>query len=133
MEMIRNLRKSLSILMTALFLITSLASIQAQAGMIGTHELIAEQQVQMDRQSLQALLEDDQVRERLQAMGVTAEQVEQRINSLTPAELAQFNAELEKAPAGAGVVGVIVLFLLVFIITDMMCATNIYSFVNCVR
>lgn len=133
MEMIRTLRKSLSILMTALFLITSLASIQAQAGMIGTHELIAEQQLQMDQQSLQALLEDDQVRERLQAMGVTAEQVEQRINSLTPAELAQFNAELEKAPAGAGVVGVIVLFLLVFIITDMMCATNIYSFVNCVR
>ncbi|SFM15370.1 hypothetical protein SAMN05216217_101350 [Halopseudomonas yangmingensis] len=133
MEMIRTLRKSLSILMTALFLITSLASIQAQAGMIGTHELIAEQQVQMDRQDLQAMLEDDQVRERLQAMGVTAEQVEQRINSLTPAELAQFNAELEKAPAGAGVVGVIVLFLLVFIVTDMLCATNIYSFVNCVR
>lgn len=133
MEMIRTLRKSLSILMTALFLITSLASIQAQAGMIGTHELIAEQQVQMDRQDLQALLEDDQVRERLQAMGVTAEQVEQRINSLTPAELAQFNAELEKAPAGAGVVGVIVLFLLVFIVTDMLCATNIYTFVNCVR
>ena len=133
MEMIRTLRKSLSILMTALFLITSLASIQAQAGMIGTHELIAEQQVQMDRQDLQAMLEDDQVRERLQAMGVTAEQVEQRINSLTPAELAQFNAELEKAPAGAGVGCVIVLFLLVFIVTDMLCATNIYSFVNCVR
>lgn len=133
MEMIRTLRKSLSILMTALFLITSLASIQAQAGMIGTHELIAEQQVQMDRQDLQAMLEDDQVRERLQAMGVTAEQVEQRINSLTPAELAQFNAELEKAPAGAGAVGVIVLFLLVFIVTDMLCATNIYTFVNCVR
>ena len=26
-----------------------------------------------------------------------------------------------------------VLFLLVFVITDMLCATNIYSFVNCVR
>jgi len=26
-----------------------------------------------------------------------------------------------------------VLFLLVFIITDMLCATNIFPFVNCIR
>lgn len=30
------------------------------------------------------------------------------------------------------VVGIIVLFLLVFIIADMLCATNVFPFVNCI-
>jgi hypothetical protein len=31
------------------------------------------------------------------------------------------------------VVGIIVLFLVIFIITDMLCATDIFSFVKCLR
>jgi hypothetical protein len=34
---------------------------------------------------------------------------------------------------GQDVVGIIVLFLLVFIVTDLLCATNIFSFINCIR
>jgi len=64
---------------------------------------------------------------------VERDQVENRINNLTSAELAQFNQQLSEAPAGAGVVGIIVLFLVIFIITDMLCATDIFSFVKCVN
>ncbi|MGS7337782.1 PA2779 family protein, partial [Enterobacter kobei] len=46
---------------------------------------------------------------------------------------AQFNQQLDQAPAGAGVVGIIVLFLVIFIITDMLCATNIFNFVKCIN
>ncbi|MBA1278422.1 MULTISPECIES: PA2779 family protein [Pseudomonadaceae] len=105
----------------------------AQATMIGTPEVIAEQQQQMDRQQLLTMLEDEDVQKKLVSMGVERDQVEQRINSLTPAELAQFNQQLDQAPAGAGVVGVIVLFLVIFIITDMLCATNIFNFINCIN
>ncbi len=105
----------------------------AQATMIGTPEVIAEQQQQVDRQQLLTMLEDEDVQKKLVSMGVERDQVEQRINSLTPAELAQFNQQLDQAPAGAGVVGVIVLFLVIFIITDMLCATNIFNFVNCIN
>ncbi|MBA1265571.1 PA2779 family protein [Stutzerimonas sp. NM35] len=107
----------------------------AQATMIGTPEVIAEQQQQVDRQQLLTMLEDADVQKKLESMGVDRNQVEQRINSLTPAELAQFNQQLDQAPAGAGpsVVGVIVLFLVVFIITDMLCATNIFNFINCIN
>ncbi|MAF88358.1 MAG: hypothetical protein CMK91_11390, partial [Pseudomonas sp.] len=73
------------------------------------------------------------VQKKLEAMGVERDQVEKRINGLTAAELAQFNQQLDQAPAGAGVVGVIVLFLVIFIITDMLCATNIFNFVNCIN
>ncbi|MGE6993921.1 PA2779 family protein [Pseudomonas sp. NPDC047961] len=105
----------------------------AQAAMIGSAEIITEQQQQVDRQQLLTMLENEDVQKKLVSMGVEQDQVEQRINSLTPAELAQFNQQLDQAPAGAGVVGIIVLFLVIFIVTDLLCATNIFNFVNCIN
>ena len=105
----------------------------AQAAMISSAEIIAEQQQKVDRQQLLTMLENEDVQKKLVSMGVEQDQVEQRINSLTPAELAQFNQQLDQAPAGAGVVGIIVLFLVIFIVTDLLCATNIFNFVNCIN
>jgi hypothetical protein len=105
----------------------------AQAAMIGTPEIIAEHQQQVDRQQLMTMLDDQDVQKKLVSMGVERDQVEKRINSLTPAELAQFNQQLDQAPAGAGAVGIIVLFLVIFIVTDMLCATNIFNFINCIN
>ena len=105
----------------------------ANAAMIGTGEVLAEQQQRVDRQQLLNMLDEQGVQEKLHSMGVDRSQVEARINSLTSAELAQFNQQLSEAPAGAGVVGIIVLFLVIFIITDLLCATNIFSFVKCIN
>jgi|TARA_R110000850_G_C9660431_1_gene435530 hypothetical protein len=105
----------------------------ASAGMVGTGELLTEQRTDLDRQSLLNMLEQDEVKEKLAEMGVSQEQVEQRIQNLTPEELSAFEQQLAEAPVGEGVVGIIVLFLLVFIITDMLCATNIFPFINCIR
>ncbi|SDH55747.1 hypothetical protein SAMN05216603_11098 [Pseudomonas benzenivorans] len=104
----------------------------ANAAMIGTVEVLAEQQQQVDRQQLLSMLDDQGVQDKLQAMGVDRSQVEARINSLTNTELAQFNQQLQDAPAG-GILGVIVLFLVIFIITDMLCATDIFSFIKCIN
>ncbi len=126
-------RRYLSILMAALFLLSSMTSVYAQASMIGTHEVIAAEQLNIDRDQLKSMLDDQNVQDKLASMGVSPDQVEQRINSLTADELAYFNAQLDEAPAGAGVLGVIVLFLVIFIITDMLCATNVFKFVNCIN
>ena len=124
------------------FLIASLAAVQlvlfahlpmANAAMIGTAQVLQEQQQQIDREQLRAMLEDQQVQQKLEELGVDRAQVEKRIDSLTPAELAQFNQQLAEEPAGAGVVGIIVLFLVIFIITDMLCATDIFSFIKCIN
>ncbi|EXF47465.1 hypothetical protein BAY1663_00137 [Pseudomonas sp. BAY1663] len=127
------LLKRVATVLAALHLLLVAQIPMAQATMIGTPEVIAEQQQQVDRQQLLTMLDDQDVQKKLESMGVEREQVEKRINSLTPAELAQFNQQLDQAPAGGGVVGVIVLFLVVFIITDMLCATNIFNFVNCIN
>src|SRR5690606_39993157 len=103
----------------------------AQAAMIGTPEVIAEHQQQVDRQQLLTMLEDADVQKKLESMGVERAQAEQRINRLTPAKLAQFNQQMDQAPAGEGVVGIIVLILVFFIITDMLGAANIFHFITC--
>lgn len=126
-------RRYVSMLMAALFMLTSMTSVYAQASMVGTHEVIAEEQLNVDRVQLKSMLDDQAVQDKLASMGVSPEQVEQRINSLTADELAYFNTQLDEAPAGAGVLGVIVLFLVIFIITDMLCATNVFKFVNCIN
>ncbi|HTN32224.1 MAG TPA: DUF6627 family protein [Pseudomonas sp.] len=117
----------------AVFHLLVMVQVPVAQAMVGTSEVIAEQQLQVDRQQLLEMLEDQGVKDKLATLGVAPDQVEQRINSLTAAELAQFNQQLEQAPAGGSVVGVIVLFLVIFIITDMLCATNIFSFIRCVR
>lgn len=108
----------------------------AQAAMIGTPQAMQEQTQQqhhpVDQAQLRAMLDDKQVQQKLESLGVPREQVEARIASLTPAELQQFNQRLEQEPAG-GWVGIIVLFLVIFIITDMLCATDIFSFIKCIR
>ncbi|AWT09976.1 PA2779 family protein [Stutzerimonas frequens] len=127
------LLKRIAAMLAALHLLLVAQIPLAQAAMIGTPEVVTEQQQQVDRQQLLTMLDDQEVQKKLESMGVERDQVEKRINSLTAAELAQFNQQLDQAPAGAGVVGVIVLFLVIFIITDMLCATNIFNFVNCIN
>nr|WP_029653211.1 PA2779 family protein [Marinobacter daepoensis] len=119
--------------MALLLAFTTTFSVSANAGMVSTGELIQQQQVELDRQQLLDMLENQGVKKKLQELGVSEAQVTERIHNLTPTELAEFEQQLAEAPAGEGVVGVIVLFLLVFIITDMLCATDLFSFVKCIR
>ncbi|KPQ27100.1 MAG: hypothetical protein HLUCCX14_16350 [Marinobacter excellens HL-55] len=133
MNSIRSHVRQLSLIMAVLLAFATTFSVSAHAGMVGTGELIQQQQVDLDRQQLLNMLETQEVKDKLSKLGVSEDQVAERIQNLTPAELADFEQQLAEAPTGEGVVGVIVLFLLVFIITDMLCATNVFSFVNCIR
>ncbi|QBM17788.1 hypothetical protein MARI_19090 [Marinobacter sp. JH2] len=133
MNGIRRYAKQFSLVMAILMAFATTFSVSANAGMVGTGELIQQQQVNLDRQQLLNMLEQQEVKEKLAELGVSEDQVAERIQNLTPAELADFEQQLAEAPTGEGVVGIIVLFLLVFIITDMLCATNLFSFINCIR
>ncbi|MFR0690187.1 PA2779 family protein [Enterobacterales bacterium AE_CKDN230030158-1A_HGKHYDSX7] len=104
----------------------------AQAAMVGTGEVLQAQQQQVDREQLLKMLDDQGVQKKLQSLGVERSKVEQRIKSLSNEELAQFNQQLDQAPAG-GIIGIILLFLLIFIITDLLCITHIFTFVRCQR
>ncbi|HDZ39577.1 MAG TPA: hypothetical protein ENH62_15100 [Marinobacter sp.] len=133
MQAIRSYTQSVSAIMTLMMILSSMWAIPASASIVGTGELLTEQRADIDRDALMGMLERDEVKSTLASMGVGEQEVRDRIQSLTPSELADFKQQLAQAPAGEGVVGIIVLFLLVFIITDMLCATDIFPFINCIR
>lgn len=100
-----------------------------QAAILSTPDMIATEQAQYDREELKSLLSRDDVQSQLEAYGVTAAEAEQRVASMTDSEVAKLNAEIQDAPAG-GIVGAIVLIFVVFIITDVIGATDIFPFVR---
>jgi hypothetical protein len=126
--------RRLAAVLAVLHLLFILPLPAANAAMLGTADILAEQQQQkpVDREQLRAMLDDQGVQKQLTALGVDPAQVTERINSLTPTELAQFNQQLNEAPAG-GFIGIIVLFLVIFIITDLLCATDLFTFVKCIN
>ncbi len=133
MQLMRGKLRLISCFMVIAMSLATVWSSTAMAGVVGTSDVLTEQRADVDRQALMSMLERDDVKQTLSSMGVDKAEVEARVQSLTPSELADFNDQLAEAPVGQDVVGIIVLFLLVFIITDMLCATNIFSFINCVN
>ena len=59
-----------------------------QAAMVSTPEMITSEQAHYDREELKSLLTRDDVRDKLQAYGVTLEQAEQRVAAMTSSEVA---------------------------------------------
>jgi len=105
----------------------------AYGAMISTAEAVSQSQTHYDKASLREAINSIEVREKLETLGVDPQQVADRIDSLTPLELAQLNQEIDNMPAGEGVLGVLLLLFLVFIVTDMLCATDLFSFVKCIN
>ena len=133
MSELRAYLKRVSIVMIAVLTMATTFSSVANASMVSTGDMIQQEQTQLDRQQLLNMLEKQEVQDKLSELGVSKDTVAERINNLTPAELADFEQQLAQAPAGEGVVGIIVLFFVVFIVTDMLCATDIFPFVRCIR
>jgi hypothetical protein len=109
-------------------LFASCASVNA--GVVSNAAVIAAEQSNVSRAQLVQWLNRDDVTQKMLAMGVDRTQVESRINAMTADELVQFNQQAEQLPAGAGIIGIIVLFLVIFIITDIIGATDIFPFIH---
>ncbi len=104
----------------------------AQAKMIPTTQLVQSQGVEYSQNELQTALASDELKQQLEDMGVDVNQLNDRVASLTSSEIQQLNAELAEKPAG-GIVGVLLTIFIVFIVTDMLCATDVFGFVKCIN
>lgn len=102
----------------------------AQAAMIGNTEIIAQVQSELNRSEILNILDREAARQQLSALGVSPEMVKQRVAQMTDAEVAQLNQHLAEMPAGGDIWGVLLLLFIVFIITDMLGATDIFPFVK---
>ena len=100
------------------------------ASMLGTGSLIAAEQAGADRERLLGMLERDEMRGQLQAMGVSADLAAERVARMTDAEVRMLNERLDELPAGAGVLGVLLFLFVLFVITDALGVTDIFPFVK---
>ncbi len=123
-------RSLTAFILSLIILVSSVLSVSVHADYIGNPELFTSERNQLDKAQLKGFLSTVEAQEKLVAMGVRPELALERIDRLTPQEVAQFNRDVENMPAGSGVLGIIVLFAVVFIITDVIGATDIFPFIK---
>lgn len=102
----------------------------AYASMVGTTTVLAQTQRQYDRAELLAMFDRQAVSDQLVDLGVDPLAAKARVAALTDEEIRQLNQHLADMPAGGDVLGIVVLFIIIFIITDMLGATDIFPFVH---
>lgn len=129
MELFRRLGNIIPVLSILALLGAQTAPLQA--AMIGNDTLIAQSQHELGKQQLLAELERAEVHDKLVAMGVDIEDAKERINQMSEQELASLAADFDEMPAGGtGIIGALLVVFVVLVITDMLGATNVFSFVH---
>lgn len=98
----------------------------ASAGFIGTGQYLMANDRQQRIERVQLALKEERISEQLVAMGVDPQLAEQRVASLTDADLIALDERLEELPAGGAVLELILVAFLVMLILDLTGLTNIF-------
>lgn len=86
----------------------------AQGGMVGTERILNDTDTQ--RREFSRTLQRAEVRDRLQEMGVAVENVRQRVERLTDAEVAHLHQQMDSLPAGGNLSTVELLLIIILIV-----------------
>lgn len=82
------------------------------------------------KQQVMQLMDHKVAAQALSEYGVNQEQVSQRLDRLTDAELQQLAQKSEELPAGQGVLGVVLAIILVLVILDLLGATDVFPVID---
>jgi hypothetical protein len=107
-----------------------------QAAMVSTDQ-VAESAItvkgEQDRAKIVAMLSRDDMQSALEARGIDPVEAKSRVAALTDEEANSLATQLDKAPAGGGIIGAVVLVFLVLLLTDILGFTKIFPFTRSVR
>jgi hypothetical protein len=121
-------RRTLTLFLSLLMLAVSFG--QAQAAIIANNQVIEQIELASDKAALLQTISRMDVQEQLLNMGVNSADIESRINQMTQEEIAQLNQQFDELPAGGDILGIIVLIFIIFVITDVIGATDIFPFIH---
>lgn len=104
------------------------ATIQApaMADMVGTPALAMQAELQTQRDDVRSFMARDDVRQAMLGYGVNAADVDARINNMTESELLQLQSQMDMLPAGSSAVGLVLGVILIFVLLDLLGATDIF-------
>lgn len=121
----RGIASFMVLCMTALGL-----PLHANAGIVSTQEATYATE---ERAKVEAFLARDDVRQGLEAQGISSASAIDRVKMMTDEEVTQLAGRIDQAPAGGDVLGTIVGIGLLLLITDILGFTKIYPFTRPVR
>ena len=102
----------------------------ARAGLVGTDQVIRSMAVEEDRDRVHAFIARADLRSSLELLGVDPAEAAARVDSLTDEEVVRIAAEIDQLPAGqdagALIVAVAAIVLLVLILTDVLGFTEAF-------
>ncbi|MDP1931237.1 MAG: PA2779 family protein [Gammaproteobacteria bacterium] len=123
---ISKMMKAPGILSMTVLLATAGIQAPAMADIISTSDLAMAAELQMQRDDVRSLMARDDVRSAMLAYGVNPADIDARINSLTESELLQIQNQMAQLPAGGNVVGIVVGVILIFVLLDLLGATDVF-------
>lgn len=100
----------------------------ANAGMVGTPNLLSQGFNQQDQQQSRQAIESQLVE-----LGVDPQMAKSRTASLSDQQVADISSRLSDMPAGADAGGILLTIFIVFVITDVIGATDIFPFIHPVK
>lgn len=108
----------------------------APSALIGTEQIaaaVAPAAASDSRARLLGALERADLVAALEARGVSVSDVRTRVDALTDAEAAQLLVQIDQAPAGADIVGVLFTVFIILLVTDILGLTKVFPFTRAVR
>ena len=105
----------------------------ASASIVSTDEVITAGSSASNRSTVNAFLARDDVRQAMQAQGVSPLAASERVAAMTDTEIAQLAGRVDQAPAGGEVLGLIFTVFIVLLVTDIMGLTKVFPFTRSVR
>jgi hypothetical protein len=105
----------------------------AFADIVTTQESITTEQSLMNRTQANDFFNRADVRQALEAKGISVDAAISRLDAMSDAEVSQLVQRLDKAPAGGEIIGVIFTVFIVLLVTDILGLTKVFPFTRSVR
>lgn len=121
----QQIKKLLTTLTISSIIVMGLQS-ATYADVVTTEQLAESSALEMKRNQLGTFMARADVRQQLLGFGVSEQAVDQRIDSLTDAEVLQIHDQIQDLPAGEGLLGGIIAIIVIFLLLDMAGVTDVF-------
>lgn len=86
-----------------------------------------------ERSELKQFFDREDIAKALEHHGVSSEMAKARVDAMTEQEAQQLASHIEKAPAGAGIVGTLFTLFIILLVTDILGLTKVFPFTRSIR
>jgi hypothetical protein len=107
----------------------------AHAEMVSSSDAIDAYAAHADRNFLLGEIQRQEIRNKIQSLGVDPVEAEARLAALSDAEVSAIVSRLKDDPAGAdagsSIIGAMVTVFIILLVTDLLCFTKVFNFTRC--